>query len=104
MNITQHLINIGGASRDDLIVPKDIYKEYFNCNVDICEKVDGAQLGFSISENSTHSGDFVGLYHNKIQAQNRSHYVNSQSHSQFKILDKWIAKHLSDLFEILDAF
>jgi tRNA uridine 5-carbamoylmethylation protein Kti12 len=87
---TQHLINLGGATRDDLIVSHENYKLYFSNNVDICEKVDGAQLGFSIDNNYN------------IKAQNRSHYVNSKYHSQFKLLDKWIAKHKSDLINILD--
>jgi atypical dual specificity phosphatase len=39
----------------------------------------------------------------QILVQNRSHYVNSSSHSQFKILDKWIADHKDDLYNILDV-
>ena len=59
-------------------------------DVFIAEKVDGAQLGVSIDENY------------KIVIQNRSHYVNSKSHSQFEKLDKWIMDHSQSLYEILD--
>ena len=59
-------------------------------DVFIAEKVDGAQMGISIDENY------------KLMVQNRSHYVNSKSHSQFEKLDKWIMDHSQSLFEILD--
>jgi hypothetical protein len=76
---------------DNLIVSKEVKNIYFSgCNVQICEKVDGAQLGFSMDNNY------------QIFAQNRSHYVNSKSHSQFKQLDRWIDKHQNCLLSILD--
>lgn len=87
---TKHLINLGSATRDDLLVPETDKKLYYKEEVEICEKVDGAQLGLSIDENY------------KIHAQNRSHYVNSKSHSQFKKLDKWIDDHKDGLYTILD--
>ena len=88
---TQHIINIGGASVDDRILDKNGYSEFMNNDdVFIAEKVDGAQLGISISD------DY------KILIQNRSHYVNSKSHSQFEKLDKWIMDHNDSLYEILD--
>jgi atypical dual specificity phosphatase len=37
----------------------------------------------------------------KVVAQNRSHYVNSAYHAQFKLLDKWILDHTEDLYNIL---
>ena len=54
------------------------------------EKLDGANLGLSLSK------DF------QVLCQNRSHYVNSQTHSQFKGLDEWIAQHQTALWEILE--
>lgn len=88
---TQHIFNIGGATVDDRILDKDDYNQFINDNdVFIAEKVDGAQMGFSINESY------------KIMAQNRSHYVNSKSHSQFEKLDKWIIDHSESLYEILD--
>lgn len=88
---TKHIVNIGGASVDDRILDKSEYELFMNdSNVFIAEKVDGAQLGISIDENY------------KILVQNRSHYVNSKSHSQFEKLDKWIMDHKDSLYEILD--
>mgnify|MGYP002822573112 CR=1 FL=1 len=88
---TAHLFNIGGATVDDRFVSLEENKYFFNNVVQITEKVDGAQLGISMDENY------------QILVQNRSHYVNSSSHSQFKILDKWIADHRDDLYNILDV-
>lgn len=87
---TRHLLNLGSATRDDLLVNSGL-TSYFNTtgSIEICEKVDGAQMGFSIGENY------------KIMVQNRSHYVNSKSHKQFKMLDKWLATFSGDLYEIL---
>ena len=88
---TQHIINIGGASVDDRILDKQGYDSFMTDNdVFIAEKVDGAQLGISIDESY------------KILVQNRSHYVNSKSHSQFEKLDKWIMDNNQSLYEILD--
>ena len=88
---TQHIFNIGGATVDDRMLSKEYYDLFMNDNdVFIAEKVDGAQLGVSIDENY------------KIVIQNRSHYVNSKSHSQFEKLDKWIMDHSQSLYEILD--
>lgn len=36
----------------------------------------------------------------QIVAQNRSHYVNSQTHKQFSPLEAWIQAHRSELFEV----
>jgi len=88
---TQHIFNIGGATVDDRILSKDDYENFMNNeDVFIAEKVDGAQLGISIDENY------------KVVVQNRSHYVNSKSHSQFEKLDKWIMDHSQSLYELLD--
>jgi len=87
---TAHLFNIGGATVDDRYVSNDEYNYFLNNEVHITEKVDGAQMGISIDENY------------KIMVQNRSHYVNSKSASQFKPLDKWVYDHRDDLYEVLD--
>merc|ERR1712066_860959 len=95
---TRHLINLGSATRDDLLVDLKSFKSnnkgissYFETtgSVEMCEKVDGAQMGFSMDE------DY------QILVQSRSHYVNSKSHKQFKMLDKWLATFSGDLYEIL---
>ena len=87
---TRHLVNVGAAARDDLLGNDKDACFANGQDVQICEKVDGAQMGLSVDE------DF------KIRAQNRSHYVTSQSHSQFKALDKWIFHHQEALYQVLD--
>ena len=87
---TPHLFNIGGATVDDRYVREDQYEYFLKNEVQVTEKVDGAQMGFSINE------DF------QIMVQNRSHYVTSQSAAQFKLLDKWVHQHRDDLYSILD--
>jgi atypical dual specificity phosphatase len=88
---TQHIFNIGGATVDDRILDVHDCDTFMKeDDVFIAEKVDGAQLGISMDENY------------KIMIQNRSHYVNSKSHSQFEKLDKWIIDHTEALYQILD--
>jgi len=91
---TKHLINFGSASRDDLLCTTDEQKLFINeakkMNIFIEEKVDGANLGISIGK------DY------KIRVQNRSHYVNSNYHAQFRLIDKWILQHTSELVSILE--
>lgn len=87
---TRHIFNMGSATADDKLLTKNEYDAILREEVSITEKVDGAQLGFSIDENFT------------IKVQNRSHYITSKYHEQFKKLDKWIMDH-PDLYEILDS-
>mmetsp|Transcript_27157 Transcript_27157/g.85471 ORF Transcript_27157/g.85471 Transcript_27157/m.85471 type:complete len:146 (-) Transcript_27157:1139-1576(-) len=54
------------------------------------EKVDGANMGFSVSS----TGD--------ILCQNRSHYVGAGSHSQFQKLPLWLQEFGPALREILE--
>jgi atypical dual specificity phosphatase len=93
---TRHLFNIGSASRDDLILSSSDAEAFLQLSdpsttVVVEEKVDGANLGISLDS----SGAF--------KVQNRSHYVNSKSHAQFKKLDKWLDDHYEGLSTILDA-
>jgi atypical dual specificity phosphatase len=76
-------------SRDDLLMEKDDINQLLKMELLVEEKIDGANLGFSLDSN------------NNIIAQNRSHYVNSQYHPQFKKLDEWINTNRSDLFFLL---
>ncbi|KAI8868321.1 hypothetical protein GQ42DRAFT_42892 [Ramicandelaber brevisporus] len=57
----------------------------------IDEKVDGGNLGLRLDPNDGYT----------IMVQNRSHYVNSKSHAQFKPLSGWIWRHGDQLREIL---
>jgi len=52
------------------------------------EKIDGANLGISI-ENF------------ELRFQNRSHYVNSATATQFSMLDAWAKEHSRELYEFL---
>ena len=87
---TKHLANLGSASRDDLLMTQDEINQFMNKEIYIEEKIDGANLGISITSDG------------KIMVQNRSHYVTSGDQPQFKILDKWISEHSEDLWSILE--
>mmetsp|Transcript_22755 Transcript_22755/g.38507 ORF Transcript_22755/g.38507 Transcript_22755/m.38507 type:complete len:877 (-) Transcript_22755:717-3347(-) len=88
---THHLANLGSATRDDLLIPKDDVEKFFlNKEVLIEEKIDGANMGLSICDH-------------QIRAQNRSHYVSSEYHPQFKYLEKWIHQHAAALWEVLQS-
>ena len=57
----------------------------------VCEeKIDGANLGISLSG-----------FDLKILSQNRGHYINHETHSQFKKLDDWLNQHRANLLKIL---
>lgn len=87
---TKHLVNLGAASRDDLLYTKDEVDQFINVPIYVEEKVDGANLGISIDKNY------------KIKVQNRSHYIDSSYHPQFALLDKWISKHSNDIINLLE--
>ncbi|KAH0360352.1 hypothetical protein KCU65_g9437, partial [Aureobasidium melanogenum] len=93
---TRHLFNIGSASRDDLILSSSDAQAFLQTSdssttVTVEEKVDGANLGVSLDSSGT------------FKVQNRSHYVNSKSHAQFKKLDKWLDDHHEGLSTVLDS-
>ncbi|THZ17248.1 hypothetical protein D6C89_08861 [Aureobasidium pullulans] len=93
---TRHLYNAGSATRDDLILTSSDAEAFLDSSdpsitLTIEEKVDGANLGISLDS----SGNF--------KVQNRSHYVNSKSHAQFKKLDKWLEVHYEGLTTVLQV-
>lgn len=89
---TAHLINLGAATDDDLVVSGlQVDGASSNAHVVITEKVDGANMGFSLSADRT-----------QVIVQNRSHYVNPTSHAQFKKLEQWVDAHRGELYKILD--
>jgi atypical dual specificity phosphatase len=103
---TPHLIDLGGATEDDIVSIRsntesnsegsaDVkWPEWLvpsNTSVVVTEKLDGANLGISLSP---HSRAFV--------VQNRSHYVNSSSHRQFQSLDMFLDRHREALFAVLN--
>lgn len=86
---TSHLFNIGAASRDDLICDPKSTAVVLSHDLYIEEKVDGANMGIFIDSSGT------------IRVQNRSHFVTSDYHPQFKRLYLWINNHEKDLRLIL---
>jgi protein-tyrosine phosphatase/predicted kinase len=86
---TKHLANLGAASRDDLIFDKKELDDFLKCSLLIEEKVDGANLGIF--------KDNGGMY----RVQNRSHFVDSKYHAQFKPLNAWLDRHQTDLDHIV---
>lgn len=87
---TKHLVNLGSVTRDDLVMSAADVADLLKLPCVIEEKIDGANLGFRIDPET-----------NKIIAQNRSHFVSSAYHAQFKPLDEWIYSHMDDLWTIL---
>ncbi|KAG5653901.1 hypothetical protein H0H81_009493 [Sphagnurus paluster] len=86
---TPHLINLGAASLDDILTDVAIVPS--QGKVIITEKIDGANMGFSLSHDRS-----------RVVVQNRSHYVDSSTHEQFKKLGAWVERHHEDLFMVLD--
>ncbi|XP_037030330.1 uncharacterized protein LOC119070121 [Bradysia coprophila] len=87
---TRHLVNLGGASRDDLLLSSGEQNAFLQFELDVEEKIDGANLGIVVKS------DY------KISVQNRSHYVSSSYHAQFSLLDNWILKHTDELISLLE--
>jgi len=91
---TQHVINTGGTAvtRDDLVMDARDAERFCSGRYVVLaeEKVDGANLGFSLTR------DY------EVRAQNRSHYVNATSHTQFRSLDNWLSEHSWALCQLLE--
>ena len=91
---TRHLANLGSATRDDLLYTSSEVDAFLkpspNISITIQEKVDGANMGISIDRETL-----------ALRVQNRSHFVNSKSHLQFKKLDAWIDRNKEDLLRVL---
>ncbi|KAJ7054034.1 ATP dependent DNA ligase [Mycena amicta] len=86
---TTHLINLGAATADDVVLP-DYKPSVSATHVVITEKVDGANMGF-----------WLDPVTRQLRVQNRSHFVTPASHAQFKALGKWIADHEDELVALL---
>ncbi|KAJ3573068.1 hypothetical protein NP233_g2671 [Leucocoprinus birnbaumii] len=88
---TTHLIDLGAATSDDLVSGESALSRTVTGRVTVTEKVDGANMGFSLSSDRS-----------RILVQNRSHWVTSDSHGQFRKLGHWLEQHRSELFSVLD--
>ncbi|CAF4567852.1 unnamed protein product [Rotaria sp. Silwood1] len=85
---TGHIMNLGAATADDFLV--SFNQTNHTPYVVITEKVDGANMGFSLSVDR------------ELLVQNRSHYITSTTHAQFRPLYTWIETHRESLYHILD--
>ncbi|KAJ1563690.1 hypothetical protein HK096_011498 [Nowakowskiella sp. JEL0078] len=97
---TPHLFNTGAATTDDIVEifeSLDTHLSTFITNLGqktlvIDEKIDGANLGISaVYSNGTWN----------LRAQNRGHFVNSESHDQFNNLDSWLSANQSNILDVL---
>ncbi|MDP2827643.1 MAG: RNA ligase family protein [Sulfuricellaceae bacterium] len=87
---TPHLAWFGdGAPRDDKVLSALEAEAFLAHAVVLEEKVDGANLGFSVDSNGA------------IRAQNRGQYLHRHFTGQFARLNGWLAIHEEGLFEAL---
>uniref|UniRef100_A0A6V1RHC4 Uncharacterized protein n=1 Tax=Heterosigma akashiwo TaxID=2829 RepID=A0A6V1RHC4_HETAK len=92
---THHAVNLGAATRDDRVLPEGDLRALLAAGggggrtLVVEEKLDGANMGLSIGRDGA------------VRAQNRSHFVTSGYHAQFKPLDKWLQQHTGDLWDVL---
>jgi atypical dual specificity phosphatase len=89
---TPHLLDAGGTgvTRDDLVMSSNDAQQWIqNAIINVEEKIDGSNLGISLSE------DYLPLY------QNRSHFINSASATQWRGLDRWWNENSAMLTTIL---
>jgi atypical dual specificity phosphatase len=85
---TRHLVDLGSATRDDLLFDKGEVAAFLKLPVRVEEKMDGANVGISIVDG-------------QLAVQNRSHYVNEETSEQFKPLKAWLQAHSDELWTIL---
>jgi hypothetical protein len=88
---TPHLVWLGqDEARDDKVLSADEARELLDGSVLVEEKVDGANVGLSLSDTG-------------IRAQNRGAYVERETcHPQFKPLFRWLDVHRHALTDALD--
>lgn len=90
---TRHVLDAGGhaVTRDDLLMdPADAARFCDGRTVVTAEeKVDGSNLGFSLTSSY------------EVRAQNRAHYVTSATHTQFRALDAWLDANSWALCQLL---
>lgn len=89
---TPHLVWLSkAAARDDKVLSADEARDVLRGIVTVEEKVDGANLGLSVSADG------------EIRAQNRGHYiVQGHCHPQFKPLFRWIDARRQALLDTLN--
>jgi hypothetical protein len=90
---TPHLVWLGaGKPRDDKLLSPDDADELLSHPVIVEEKVDGANIGISLSDGEN------------LMVQNRGAFLSWDSlHPQFKTLPRWIEAHRHDLTDSLGS-
>lgn len=86
---TRHLVNLGAAARDDLIL-SDV-SSFLNRPLCVEEKIDGANFGISVDPVSY-----------ALVTQNRSHVVSAGYHPQFSKLTPWLSANSAALYTLLE--
>ncbi|KAF9966123.1 hypothetical protein BGZ70_003253 [Mortierella alpina] len=98
-------------SRSDLLLPPSAIRQVFAPKphqvLTIEEKMDGANIGFSVLHFKTMDG-FAGVLSvpgppPKIRVQNRNHFVHPDDHWQFKKLSGWLEKHREDVLWLCEG-
>ncbi len=88
---TPHLAWLGeGTPRDDKVLSPAEAKVLLAGEVVVEEKLDGANLGLSLSPDGT------------LRAQNRGQYLADPHAGQFSRLTAWLAQHSEDLQAVLE--
>lgn len=85
---TEHLVDLGAATSDDLILTK-FETGSLQGDIVVEEKVDGGCMGISLSPD-------LG-----ILVQNRSRYITFKTHAQFAKLGVWVESHRQQLHDLL---
>lgn len=88
---TRHVLYTSGVARDDLVMDSAEAAAFFDGRTTGIaeEKVDGTNLGISLTSSY------------EIRTQNLSHFVNSESHPQFRHLASWLDEHAWALCQLL---
>ncbi len=81
----------GGCPRDDKVLSIEEASELLSSNVVLEEKLDGANVGLSVSEDGV------------LCVQNRGQYLTPPYRGQFARLGSWLAEHEDRLFDALGA-
>ncbi|UYK81417.1 RNA ligase family protein [Xanthomonas sacchari] len=88
---TPHIVWLGDAvARDDKVLPPGEIAALLSGPAKVEEKIDGANLGFSVGPDG------------QLRAQNRGQYLAEPYTGQFQRLSEWIALHSVGLVNALD--
>ncbi|CAE7776434.1 unnamed protein product [Symbiodinium sp. KB8] len=92
---THHIADAGGSgvTRDDLVMSSGDAEQFLakgSATVSVEEKVDGANLGFSVDPTTQ-----------QLMMQNRGHFVNEETAAQWSGLKEWLQVHRFELYDVL---